>query len=137
MKRILSIALATCVVALSGASSALASDEQSPVSARAAVLYTVKVSAGKNGKVSGKKSSKVKAGASAEYTVTPAKGYLIDTLTVNGAPSKSLPSKAGQAYKLKISKINENKTVSATFAKQRTIRSLSVGSQITVVDAKK
>lgn len=135
MKKTLAMLLATCV-ALSGISTSIASEDGESVSSRAAKMYTVKVLTGKNGKVTGKKTTKVKAGGSVEYTVTPSKGYLIDALTVNGAPSKKLPAKAGKTYTLKISKINENKTVNATFAKSRTISSLSVGSQITVVDAK-
>jgi hypothetical protein len=136
MKRIFVTLVATCV-ALSAVSRSMASEDSEAVSARAAKLYTVKVVAGSNGKVSGKKTVKVKSGGKVEYTVTPSKGYLIDTLTVNGAPSKKLPSKTGKPYTLKISKIAENKTVNATFAKKRTVRPLSVGSQITVVDAKK
>ena len=136
MKKTLAMLVATCV-ALSGISTSIASEDGEQVSSRAAKTYTVKVVAGKNGKVSGKKTVKVKAGGSVEYTVTPSKGYLIDALTVNGAPSKKLPSKAGKAYTLKISKINENKTVNAAFVTKRTVTSLSVGSQITVVDAKK
>ena len=135
MKKTLALVVAACVAA-TGISKAIASEDGASVSARAAKTYTVKVVAGKYGKVSPKKTIKVKAGGKAEYTVTPSKGYLIDTLTVNGAPSKKLPTKAGKPYTLKISKINENKTINATFAKKRAVTPLSVGSQITVVDAK-
>ncbi len=135
MKRALALLVAMCVTA-TGISKAIASEDGESVSSRAAKMYTVKVVAGKYGKLSPKKTIKVKAGGSAVYTVTPSKGYLIDTLTVNGAPSKKLPSQTGKAYTLKISKINENKTINASFAKKRTVTPLSVGSQITVVDAK-
>lgn len=135
MKKCFALLVAVCV-ALAGVTHAIASGDSEQVSARAKKTYTVKVVAGKNGKVSGKKTTKVTAGGKAQYTVTPSKKYLIDTLTVNGAPKKGLPSKAGKAYTLKLTKINENTTVSVTFATKRTLSSLSVGSQITVVDAK-
>lgn len=135
MKKCFAVLVATCV-ALVGVTQAIASSDGDQVSARAKKTYTVKVVAGKNGKVSGKKSTKVVAGKSVEYTITPSKKYLIDTVLVNGAPQKKLPSKAGKAYKLKISKVNENKTVNVAFTTKRETRALSVGSQITVVDAK-
>lgn len=121
---------------LASISQAFATEDAEQVSAQAAKTYTVKVDAGKNGTVSGKKSTRVRAGSSIEFTVTPSKSYLIDTLTVNGAPSKGLPTKAGKAFKLKISKVNENKTVTVAFTTKRQVRPLSVGSQISVVDAK-
>ncbi len=135
MKKCFALLFAACVT-LAGGTYALASSDSDQVSARAKKTYTVKVVAGKNGKVSGKKTIKVTAGGKAQYTVTPSKKYLIDTLTVNGAPKKGLPSKVGKAYTLKLTKINENTTVSVTFATKRTLSPLSVGSQITVVDAK-
>ena len=127
--------VAACV-ALVGITSASAAEGDGTVSTRAAKMYTVKVVAGKNGKVSGKTTTKVKSGGQVEFTVTPSKSYVIDTLTVNGAPSKGLPSKSGKAYKLMIAKVKENKTVHVAFAKKRVVRGLSVGSQVTVVDAK-
>lgn len=123
-------------VALASISQAFATEDADQVSAQAAKTYTVKVVAGKNGTVSGKKSTRVRAGGSVEFTVTPSKSYLIDTLTVNGAPSKGLPSKAGTPFKLKINKVNENKTVTVAFTTKRQVRPLTVGSQISVVDAK-
>jgi nitrous oxidase accessory protein NosD len=135
MKKCFALLIAACVI-LVGGTYAVASSDGEQVSARAKKTYTVKVVAGKNGKVSGKKTSKVTAGGKAQYTITPSKKYLIDTLTVNGAPKKGLPSKVGKAYSLKLAKINENTTIKVTFATKRTLSPLSVGSQITVVDAK-
>lgn len=135
MKRYVGLLLATCV-ACASFSTAVASEGTEQISARAAKKYVVTVVTGKNGKVSGKKRTTVKAGSTLEYTVAPSKNYLIDTLTVNGAPKSGLPSKAGKTYKLKIKKINENITVNAAFAQKRTLTPLSVGSQITIVDAK-
>ena len=135
MKKFFSLLLAACL-ACGGASHAVASEDAEQVSARAKKTYTVKVVAGKNGKVSGKKTSKVASGGKIQYTVTPSKKYLIDSLTVNGAPKKGLPTKVGKAYTLKLAKVSENTTVSVTFATKRTLSPLSVGSQITVVDAK-
>lgn len=135
MKKCFAVLVATCV-ALAGVTQAIASGDGEEVSARAKKTYTVRVVAGKNGKVSGKKTTKVIAGKSVQYTVTPSKTYLIDALTVNGAPKKGLPSKVGKAYTLKLSKVSENTTINVTFATKRTLSPLSVGSQITVVDAK-
>lgn len=124
------------VTALFCGGSAWCASHDPEISARAKKTYTVRVSAGANGKVSGKKSTKVSAGGKIEFTVTPAKKYLIDSLTVNGAPRKGLPTKVGKSYKLKLTKINENTNVSVSFTTQRTLSSLALGSQITVVDAK-
>jgi hypothetical protein len=135
MKKCFALLIAAYVI-LVGSTHAGASSDGEQVSARAKKTYTVKVVAGKNGKVSGKKTSKVTAGGKAQYTITPSKKYLIDTLTVNGAPKKGLPSKVGKAYSLKLAKVNENTTIKVTFATKRTLSPLSVGSQITVVDAK-
>lgn len=135
MKKCFALLVAACV-ALAGVTHAIASGDSEQVSARAKKTYTVRVVAGKNGKVSGKKTTKVTAGGKAQYKVTPSKKYLIDALTVNGAPKKGLPSKVGKAYTLKLTKINENTTVNVSFATKRTLNPLSVGSQITVVDAK-
>lgn len=135
MKKCFALLLAACV-AFVGASHAIASEDGESVSARAKQTFTVKVVAGKNGKVSGKKTTKVTSGGKVQYTVTPSKKYLIDSLTVNGAPKKGLPTKVGKAYTLKLTKVSENTTVNVTFATKRTLSPLSVGSQITVVDAK-
>ena len=135
MKRCFVAVVAICL-ALVGVTQALASEDGEHVSARAKKTYMVKVMAGKNGKVSGKKTTKVTAGKGIQYSVTPSKKYLIDSLTVNGAPRKGLPSKAGKAYTLKLTKVTENTTIKVTFATKRTLSPLSVGSQITVVDAK-
>lgn len=135
MKRYLVPLLSLCL-ALVGGVTAMASDGAGEISAQAAKRYVVTVLKGKNGKVSGKKRTTVTAGSSLQYTVTPSKSYLIDALTVNGAPKTRLPSKAGKPYTFKIKKINENITVNATFAQKRTLAPLSVGSQVTIVDAK-
>lgn len=135
MKRPFAMLLAACF-ALAGIAPVSAAEDDTSVSTRAVSRYTVKVIAGKNGKVSGKSTTKVKSGGKAEFTVTPSRGYLIDSLTVNGAPAKKLPSQAGRPYKLTVSKIKENKTVTVAFTKKRVVTGLSVGSQVTVVDAK-
>lgn len=135
MKRYLVPLLSLCL-ALVGGVTAIASEGADQISAQAAKRYVVTVLKGKNGKVSGKKRTTVTAGSSLQYTVTPSKSYLIDTLTVNGAPKKGLPSKTGKPYTFKIKKINENMTVNATFAQKRILTPLSVGSQVTIVDAK-
>jgi hypothetical protein len=124
--------LATTVTASVGH----AYDEVVAAPLSASQTLTVTVNVGKNGSVSPRRTIKVKKGGQVTYKVTPKKNYLIDTLTVNGAPAKSLPKKKGQAYTLKITKIVENKTVTVSFALTRTVSSLAVGSQISVVDAK-
>lgn len=98
--------------------------------------FLITVVAGKNGAVSPSKRSQVVEGSSKTYTVTPKSGYLIESLTVNGAPQKSLPTTKGKSYSLKLKNIKDNLTITATFATRRTVKSMSVGSQVSVVDAK-
>jgi hypothetical protein len=114
--------------------SANASDE---VSIRGRKTYLLKVVSGQHGKVSPSKRSTALAGATKNYVVTPDRGYLIDTLTVNGAPLKGLPKKLGKAFSFTLKNIRDNLTVIAKFATSRTRRPLSVGNQVSVVDAKK
>jgi hypothetical protein len=99
--------------------------------------YLVTVVAGSHGEVSPSKRASVLEGASKTYTVKPNAGYLIDSLTVNGAPQKSLPTTKGKSYTLKLKNIKDNVTINATFTTKRSIKSLAVGSQVSVVDAKK
>jgi endoglucanase len=99
--------------------------------------FVIKVVAGSNGTVSPAKTATVLEGSSKNYTVKPKAGYIIDSLTVNGAPQKSLPSTKGTSYTLKLKNVKDNLTINATFATRRSIKSLSVGSQVSVVDAKK
>lgn len=98
--------------------------------------FTVTVQAGKNGAVSPKAKKIVTSGAKAVYKVTPSKQYLIESLTVNGAPKRNLPSKKGQGYTLTIPRVTENLRIVASFAQTRAVAPLSLGSQISVVDAK-
>jgi hypothetical protein len=135
MKRLILFLAATCL-SLTSITSVLASEDSDQVSTRAVKKYSITVKSGKNGAVSPKKKASVTAGGKAQYVITPGKKYLIDTLTVNGAPKKGLPSKKGQSYTLKLTKISENLTISATFAEKRTLSALAVGSQVSVVDAK-
>jgi hypothetical protein len=132
----LNLFLAAACLALTSIAPALASEDSDQVSTRAVKKYSITVKSGKNGSVSPKKKASVTAGGKAQYVITPGKTYLIDTLTVNGAPKKGLPSKKGKSYTLKLTKISENLTISATFAKNRTLSTLAVGSQVSVVDAK-
>ena len=98
--------------------------------------YLITVVAGTNGSVSPSSKSQVLEGSSKSYTVKPKAGYLINTLTVNGAPQKSLPNTKGKSYTLKLKNIKDNLTIDATFATRRALSGLSVGSQVSVVDAK-
>lgn len=102
----------------------------------AAKKFTITVQAGKNGSVSPKAKKSVTSGAKATYKVTPGKQYLIESLTVNGAPKRNLPSKKGQGYTLTIPRVSENLRIVASFAQARTVAPLSLGSQISVVDPK-
>lgn len=102
----------------------------------AAKRFTITVQSGKNGSVSPKARKTVTSGTKASYKVTPSKQYLIESLTVNGAPKRNLPSKKGQGYTLTIPRVTENLRIAASFAQTRTVAPLSLGSQISVVDPK-
>ena len=116
---------------------ALHADASDGVSIRGKRSYLITVIAGKNGKVSPSKRTTALSGTTKTFVVTPNKGYLIDSLTVNGAPQKGLPTRAGKAFTLNLKNIKDNLTISAAFASSRTVKTLSVGSQVSVVDAKK
>ena len=105
-------------------------------SVAAAKKFTINVQSGKNGSISPKARKIVTSGSRAIYKVTPGKQYLIESLSVNGAPKRNLPSKRGQAYTLTIPRVSENLRIVASFAQTRTVAPLSLGSQISVVDPK-
>jgi hypothetical protein len=97
---------------------------------------TAKVSGARNGTISPSSVVSVRSGGSVSFTVKPKSSYLIESLTVNGAPKTNLPRKKGQSYAVSIKKITEDKTVTVKFATARTTKALSIGSQLSVVDAK-
>ena len=114
------------------------SEAEGSVTSQAAKRYkvTAKISGARNGAISPSSSRTINSGGSVSYTVTPKKGYLIESLTVNGAPKTNLPRQKGKSYSFSIKKISENKTVTVAFATARTTKALVIGSQVSVVDAK-
>lgn len=114
----------------------VSADEQFAAQAAKRYKVTAKISGARNGSISPSSSRSINSGGSVSCTVTPKKGYLIESLTVNGAPKTNLPRQKGKSYSFSIKKINENKTVTAAFATARTTKALVIGSQVSVVDAK-
>jgi hypothetical protein len=117
-------------------SQSASADKQLVAQAAKRYKVTAKISGARNGSISPSSSRSINSGGSVSYTVTPKKGYLIESLTVNGAPKTNLPRQKGKSYSFSIKKINENKTVTAAFATARTTKALVIGSQVSVVDAK-
>lgn len=133
--RFISLALVSFISSLLVVHGVVEASDRVPL--RAKQKYTITVLGGKNGTVSPSKSSTVVAGASKTFRVAPKPGFLIDALSVNGAPPKNLPKKTGESFTLVLKNIRENLTIKASFAKQRSIKALPVGDQLSVVDAKK
>jgi hypothetical protein len=111
---------------------------ESTMSAQASSRYTVRVvvSGAKKGSISPSSRQTVTSGRSLSYTIKPQRGYLIESLTVNGAPKTNLPRQKGKSYSFTVPKISENKTITVAFSTSRDTKPLSIGSQVSVVDAK-
>src|SRR5208283_4138058 len=71
-------------------------------------LYTVTATAGTGGSITPSGSTTVNSGSSQTYTITPASGYSIATVTVDGAS-------AGAVSSYTFSNVTANHTISATF----------------------
>jgi hypothetical protein len=71
--------------------------------------YTITASSGANGSISPTGSTNVNYGASLTYTITPATGYHIAGVTVDGASAGAVPTYT-------FSSVTANHTISATFA---------------------
>ena len=74
------------------------------------VQYTITASAGSNGTISPSGSVLVNKNASQTFTITPASGYAIDTLTVDGAAATAASSYV-------FSNVTANHSINATFKK--------------------
>ena len=79
-------------------------------------IYTVKVTVnGKGGSISPSKTVKVKEGKNKIFTITANKGYVINSLTVDG---KSVAKAIGEeSYKLTLKDIDENYNIKVSFVK--------------------
>ena len=83
---------------------------------KAPVTYTVTADAGANGSITltgEAEDGSVEEGQDAAYTVTADSGYVIDTLTVNGA--EVAEAKGLETYSGTVADVNANVTIAATF----------------------
>jgi hypothetical protein len=78
------------------------------VSTTATTTYTITASAGANGSISPSGTVTVNQGASQTFTITPNSGYVVSTVTVDGAS-------AGAVTTYTFSNVQANHTISATF----------------------
>lgn len=76
--------------------------------------YTITVNAGANGSISPGTSSTITAGSTPLYTITPATGYHVSTVTVDGNNVSVTGAEAEKTYTF--SAVNSDMTLAATFA---------------------
>ena len=72
------------------------------------IIYTITASAGANGTISPSGSVLVNSGASQSFTITPASGFQVDVVTVNGVSQGAITSYT-------FTNVTANQTINATF----------------------
>jgi hypothetical protein len=92
-----------------------ASDIGDGVSSGRASLYVITAMAGANGAIAPVNSRGVAPGGSQTYAITPANGYAIDQVLVDGTPNAAATAaKASGSYTL--NNVNAHHTIAVTFA---------------------
>jgi len=96
--------------------------------------YQITTSAGANGKISPANQT-VKYGGKSTFTISPAKGSQIATVTVDGVSQTGIPASGN--FKLNLKSITKDTVIAATFVTKSAgkVSGLTVGSQVSVVDA--
>lgn len=77
-------------------------------------IYTITVNSGSNGSISPGTSSSIVSGSTPTYTITPATGYHVETVTVDGNNVSVSGTGAEKTYTF--SNVNSDMTLAATFA---------------------
>lgn len=97
--------------------------------------YAVSTVPGANGTIK-PASATVNHNGNKTFTITPATGYQIQSVTVNGTPQEGIPGKG--SYKLALKSVTEDTEIGATFSIQEAVKvnGLAVGSHVSVVDVK-
>ena len=86
--------------------------------------YTIVASAGSHGSISSSGTSTVNYGTNKSYTITPASGYEIDNITVDGV-NIAFSVSPGSSYTYTFSSVTANHTISASFIIDFTITASS------------